>query len=319
MAREKNKRMTKEDFCTLFRCLPDELPNEFLADLDRTDTSYRAADPQEREAYILHVLQKISDPYVVRSRRENRAAFETGWGENLAILMEEGPSSASLKPRYFRPSPYLRYRNNLIVSENPDLEYDTFTLARMILFKKYLASSDAIYELGSGSGQNLLMLAEMFPDKELYGLDWTSASAKIARHLGKALGRPIKGIIFDMMAPPRRKVIAPGSAVITIHALEQIGTSHERLISWLMASRPGIVFHYEPVLEFYDESRLLDYLALCYCRRRNYLSGFLTALMRLEKEGRIEILGAWRPTLGGVIHEASLIIWRPCAKREKHP
>jgi SAM-dependent methyltransferase len=317
MVDAKSERMTKEDFCTMFRCLPAELPEAFLAKFDKTDMQYRPADPGQREAYFLNVLQKIFSPYVVRSRRENLDAFEKGWRENLALLKNEGVTAASLKPLYFRPSPYLRYRNGLIVSENPGLEYDVFTLARMILFNKYLALFNRVYELGCGSGQNLFMLTQMFPEKVLCGLDWTSASAEIANQMGKALGRPISGMVFDMMAASRRKLIPPGSAVITIHALEQIGKSHDKLLAWLLASRPGIVLHYEPVLEFYNPSNLLDYLALSYCQRRNYLCEFLPALKRLEQEGRIEILGAWRPGLGGVIHEAALIIWRPVAAQKE--
>ena len=115
--------------------------------------------------------------------------------------------------------------------------------------------------------------------------------------------------------PPRRKIIEPGSAVITIHALEQLGRAYEKLLGWLLSSRPGLVINYEPVQEFYAEDNLLDYLALMYSRKRGYLTGLLTALRRLEGQGRIEILGAWRPYLGGVIHEASLIIWRPTVTR----
>lgn len=313
--KEENCRMTPDDFCTMFRCRTGELGEEFLRELGRVDTSYRPADPEERETYILQVLKRISDPYVARSREENLDAFEKGWRENLALLRENGPTALSLKPLYFRPSPFLRYRDNLIVSGNTGLEYDLFTLARMILFRKHLSGFERIYELGCGSCQNLLMLTEMFPEKSLCGLDWTPASAEIANCLGEILDRRIGGMVFDMMAPPAERIIAPGSAVVTVHALEQIGEKHEGLLRYLHDCRPGLVLHYEPVLEFYREESLLDFLALMYCRRRNYLTGFLTALRRLEAEGKIEILGAWRPHLGGVIHEASLIIWRPAVKK----
>ncbi|MCX5667168.1 MAG: hypothetical protein NTY34_02515, partial [Candidatus Omnitrophica bacterium] len=91
----------------------------------------------------------------------------------------------------------------------------------------------------------------------------------------------------------------------------QLGSRHEKLLSFIMKAKPQIVLHYEPILEFYDQDNLLDYLAYMYSRKRNYLTGFWSALGKLEKEGRAKIMTACRPFIGGVIHEASLIVWRP--------
>jgi SAM-dependent methyltransferase len=300
-----------DDFSRMFNCHLDELPEEFVSMLDRIDTTYREPHPGEFEEYILSVLRQINSPYITRTREENLEAFEKGWEENLEMLRAGEMPSLSLKPRYFRPDKFLRYDRKLIVSDNLGLEYDLFILARHIIFSKYLSSYDYIYELGCGSCQNLLLLSELFPSKSLFGLDWTNASVEIASFLSKNLGRNIAGTVFDMMNPSSNLVINPGSAVVTIHALEQIGTNHEKLLSFFMDSQAGIVLHYEPILEFYDENNLLDYLAIMYSKKRGYLSGFLTALRRLEKEGKIEILGAWRPCLGGILHESSLIIWKP--------
>jgi hypothetical protein len=79
----------------------------------------------------------------------------------------------------------------------------------------------------------------------------------------------------------------------------------------MLAARPSVVVQYEPVLEFYDPDNLYDALALRYCRQRNYLEGYYPALQRLQDEGRIEILAARRPELGGTLHEASVLVWRP--------
>jgi hypothetical protein len=98
---------------------------------------------------------------------------------------------------------------------------------------------------------------------------------------------------------------------VTIHALEQLGDGHGALLDWLAASRPALVLHYEPILEFYDRANLLDYLAVWYSERRRYLTGFWTELSARRHAGRIEIVDARRPGLGGVYHEASVIAWRP--------
>ncbi len=305
------KRITREDFLRMFSCQLTELPEQLLSGLNRINTEYHEAGLIEFEQYVLDVLKLINLPGITRTKQQNLEAFEKGWEENLGSIISGNISLERLKPKYFRGSKFLRYNKKLIVTDNLDLEYDLFTLARYLLFTRYLSSAADIYELGCGSCQNLLMLSEIFPKKKLYGLDWTHASAKIAGLLAESRKREISGIIFDMMEPPADIFIKPHSAVFTIHALEQLGSNHRKLLSFIMAAKPEIVFHYEPIVEFYDPDKLLDYLALAYSQKRNYLSGFYTALRKLQEQNRIEILESRRPYLGGVIHEASLIVWRP--------
>lgn len=308
---QKKQKIKSDDFLRMFDCKPDELPELFLSEINRINTEYREASLEEFEEYTLYVLRLINSPSITRTREENLEAFEKGWEENLKAIISGKMSSESLKPQYFGGSKFLRYSKKLIVTDNLNLEYELFTLARYLLFTRYLSSSKDIYEFGCGSCQNLFMLSEMFPSKRLYGLDWTNASSKIAELLAKSQNRNIEGIVFDMMNPSPDIALKPHSAVFTIHALEQLGKEHEKLLSFIMTARPDIVFHYEPIVEFYNEDNLLDYLAVLYSQRRNYLSGFWTALCKLQEQNKIEILESKRPLLGGVIHEASLIAWRP--------
>lgn len=304
-------KIRESDFLKIFHCKADTLPKEFAKEFRRLDTSFRYAEVNELSEYTLAVLKKINSPQIARTKNENIKAFETGWKENLARIKRSGVTMANLKPGYFRKNKFLRYAKQLIVTKNLDIEYELFTMARQIIFKKYLAAFNPIYELGCGACQNLLMLGDMYPDKEIHGLDWAESAIAVAGHIASSLNKNIKGQVFDMFNPAMSKTFKPGSAVFSIHSLEQIGTKYEKLLSFLLKSRPGIVVHYEPVLEFYDENNLLDYLALTYSKKRNYLNGYLTALRRLEKQDKITIIEARRPYLGGVIHEASLIAWKP--------
>ena len=161
---EKQK-IAGDDFLRMFDCHLDELPEQFLSGLNRVDTEYREANLVEFEEYVLNVLKRINPPDITRTKEENLEAFEKGWEENLESIIPGNISLESLKPKYFRGSKFLRYNNTLIVTDNLDLEYDLFTLAR------YLSSSEDIYEFGCRSCQNLLMLSEIFPSKRLYGLD----------------------------------------------------------------------------------------------------------------------------------------------------
>jgi hypothetical protein len=113
-----------------------------------------------------------------------------------------------------------------------------------------------------------------------------------------------------MLEPDPAVTIEPGAAVVTIHALEQIGDRHAALIDWLIAARPSVVVHYEPIVEFYDPRNVTDYLSAWYSEQRRYLNGFWPALAARRDAGDIEIVQAHRPGLGGVYHEASVIVWR---------
>ena len=105
------------DFCRMFACEMQDLPEQVISGSKHVNTTYHDADWPEMEKYILSVLQQISVPYIVRSRDENLEAFEKGWRENLEALFCDGISMESLKPKYFRTSKFLRYNKKLIVTE----------------------------------------------------------------------------------------------------------------------------------------------------------------------------------------------------------
>ncbi|MCX5666779.1 MAG: class I SAM-dependent methyltransferase, partial [Candidatus Omnitrophica bacterium] len=189
--------ITGDDFSKAFNCPHDEIPKEVISCLNNINTAYRKPDVKELEEYVLYVLKSMNSDGSLRSNEENYNAWEKGWKEHLVFLSAENFSEQYLKPKYFRPSRFLRYKKDIIVIDNPDLEYELFTVARHLLFLKYLSGVDHIYELGCGSCQNLLMLSRLFPLKSLYGLDWSEASIKIAESLKKNIDKKIEGIKFN--------------------------------------------------------------------------------------------------------------------------
>jgi hypothetical protein len=277
------------------------------------DLRCHEASPTERDQYIVEMLNLIRSPRIERSVDENRVAWERGWQQNLDEARAGGFTPETLKPKYFRGNRFLRWQGDVIVSDNPQIEHDLFVLARRLLFGSLLAGSRTIYEVGSGSCNNLWLLSELFPEARVIGLDWVTPAVQLATELGQATGRQIEGRPFDMLHPDPTFSLEPDAAVVTVHALEQLGDGHRPLLDWLTAARPALVLHYEPILEFYDPANVIDCLSLAYSERRRYLSGFWTALSARRQAGCIDIIDARRPGLGGVYHEASVIAWRPCA------
>ena len=95
----------------------------------------------------------------------------------------------------------LMNQKDLVVTTNPQLESDLFTVARRYLFQRYLSPYESIFEFGCGSCQNLLLLANLFPDKKLTGLDWVEPAVNIANLIGKQLNQAVTGRIFNMLDP----------------------------------------------------------------------------------------------------------------------
>jgi len=304
-------RITVESLSNLLRCSPEELPTGIAEKLDSINPGYRVSTKSDVEGYVLECLERIRSSGAKRDRDDNFKAWENGWSENLEAILKESFHEDHLRPKYFRASRFFRFRKGIILPENAYLEHDLFTIVRSFFFHKYFREFGTAYELGCGSCQNIYALSQMFPRMKIYGLDWSLASNRIAGLINEQVEASVTGLPFDMLDPPMDFEIAPRAIVFSIHALEQLHTDHDALISFLLAKKPSLVFHYEPVLEFYDESNVYDYLALTYSKNRGYLFGYLSALRELEKAGRIRILEQYRPYIGGVYHEASLIVWKP--------
>ena len=304
--------ITAEDFERMFHLPAGSLPARLQNQLRALNTSFHWANEQEVREYLDLFESRISAPVNQRTPAETLAAFEKGWGENFQQLLEKGISAEVLKPGYFRGSKFLRYSGEILVTGNFQLEFELFGIARQILFARYLSGYDCIWELGSGSGQNLLMLAEQFPGVSLQGCDWTRASKQIADYIGQKLHRPISGNVFDMMSCAQAPAMPEHAALISVHAFEQLGQDFHAVLQYILNCRPALVMQYEPVLEFYNPENILDALALRYCRKRHYLEGYYSTLLQLAEQGKLEILAAFRPGLGGVLHESSVLVWKPC-------
>lgn len=273
--------------------------------------TYRFATRSECLEYITNFLNLIENPKIHRERNENLEVWNRGWEENLSLIEEVGFSEETVRPKYLRKHRFLRFARDIIVSENPMLESQLFEVVKKLLFQEFLHAYDEIHELGCGSAGNLWTLAKLFPDKSITGYDWATPAVQIANKMGNDLNRKIVGKEINFFESSTNLNFSSSSAVVSVHALEQIGTSHQNLLKAILEAKPSIVLHYEPIMENYDKNNCFDLLALKYCRKRNYLDGYLDALIKAEKNGHLQIIRSQRPEIGGVWHESSIIVWKP--------
>lgn len=301
-----------QEFADLFGTTADDFNKECLDFIKKADFRYTELEGEERDRVILDILKKIDSGQLRIAGKEGKADWEKGWSENLQNFIQKGYDLIELVPKYVRPNQALRLYKNYIVSLEANFELNFFTVFRLWLFSKYLKGFDVIYEFACGTGYNLSLLSRLFPEKELYGLDWTKASVDIVNILNKKHGMKIKGRIFDMFSPDYSLAMQPNSAVISIGGLEQLGKEHNVFTQFLLKKRPRLCIHVEPIYELYDEGNLADYLAAKFHKARKYLEGFLINLEILEKEKKIEIVKKHRMYFGSLYHDGwSMVIWKP--------
>ena len=304
--------LTTKELAKLFGSTEEELVT-YCGDLiESLNFRYRKLEGEERDKLILMVLKRIDSEDIPTSGEERRPDWEKGWSENLQEFIDSGYDTNKLIPKYFKKNVPVRLNRNYVIPVNQNFEHNLIKVFRSWLFQKYFQKVGSIYEFGCGPAYHLAYLATLYPDKKLYGFDWTKSSQKIIRVISQHYGWPIQGDYFDFFNPNKSLEIEPNSAVLTFAALEQVGKNHDPFLKFLLDKSPVMCINVECLHELYDQDNLLDYLALKYHRRRNYLDGYLTRLRELEKEGKIKIVKVHRQLFGNLFDDPhSYVIWKP--------
>lgn len=263
-----------------------------------TNMRHRPLTKQEEEQAFIAILDVLLDKSLPFSGKHRKRQWERGWAENLR--------KGDIVPRYFGKHGIQRRNGRLVMALDGEYERDMLYSLVDSLARKYMSKASDVYEFGCGTGHNLLRVRKANRDAVLHGLDWTESSGEIVKKLGFEADR------FDYFRPDYGIVIRENSAVYTVASLEQTGTDYRKFVKYLLANRPKVVVHIEPIPELLDPSVLLDYLSIRYMEKRKYLSGYLTYLRSLEKKGKLKILEARRSGIGSFLIDGySIIVWKP--------
>jgi SAM-dependent methyltransferase len=312
------QRLALKDFARLFGTSTSDLPEVCVRLIEKANFAYRELEGRERDKVILSVIKRItSEKLTVAGDEGARARWEKGWSENLQNLAGRNFEPSALVPKYIRPNQAVRLNQNYVVPQDGRFEFNWYRVFTYWLFQKYLGEADVIYEFGCGSGINVAILAKMFPEKKIVGLDWAPASKKILDKLANVHRWDVEGRLFDFFKPDDGGVkLMENSAVLTIGALEQTGRRYGAFLNYLLKASPSICVNIEPVREWYDENNLVDYLAIIFHKRRGYWEGFPARLKELEAKGKVELLKMKRSYFGSLFIEGySQSIWKPSGGR----
>ncbi len=279
--------------------------------LDSASLEYAPIDDAGQASLQAEIARQISDGFTLVG--EHRAGiWRDAWQDQLDKFEKSGFGLDALNPAFVAGSPILRWQGAYIQGITERFELVFLEVLRDWLFRTHLSDVDHLYEFGSGSAFNVAAYAGLFPSIPITALDWAPAAIRIAEILRERHGMKIDGRKFDFFAPDDGLALGPGSGVLTMCALEQIGDRFTPFLDYLLRNRPRRVVHVEPTLELYDGASRHDQLAIDYHTQRKYLQGLLPALRRLEVEKKIQIVFQHRLRFGSRFHECfTVTVWQP--------
>lgn len=298
------------DFADMFGINTEEIPLVCRKIINERNFRYKKLDLVERDGVIRGIFDKLNSDKFWTSGANKKKIWDKGWEWNLRELKKTHDISA-LKPKFLKPNQIYRFKRDYISSPNPNFEFDLIDVYRHWAFMKYFKDVREIFEFGCGSCQHLPVLAELFPDKIIHGIDWADSSLKIIDAISKEKKGNIIGHRFNMFYPNYKFLLEKNCGILTIGAMEQLGKEYKKFLGYMLDNKPSIVVHMETIRELYDDSLLMDYIAIQYDKKRNYLSGYLNSLRELEKKGKIEIIKIKRLFFGSIYHDSySLVVWK---------
>lgn len=304
--------LSEYDVADLFGTTQERMRTLVGALVDSVDWHFERIEGRERDNLILSALKRINWSEL-RSAGEHRANdWEDGWRENLNEFIGCDCDPEKLVPKYFKRNTPIRLNREYVLPRQSDFLYRYTQMFKEWLYKEYLADYQSVYEFGCGTGHNLVQLARLYPDKALYGLDWAKSSQEILRIVAERFTLNIKGGRFNFFDPDEAFTFDADSAILTFGALEQVGQNHGRYLDFILRRKPKLCVDVAGLHELYDEAYLLDYLALLYHRRRNYLTGYVARLQQLAAEGRVKIIKIHHQLCGNLYDDPhSYVIWKP--------
>jgi hypothetical protein len=282
--------------------------------LDLSGLAYRRLGSELSRALAAEVDHTLATRHFRQSGDFAPEVWQQGWSEVAQRLRTEPLTTDSLRPGYFRDERHFRFDGRYVEALAPLVEYRTSVAVRQVLFARYLAAAPQVVELGCGTGLNVLLLAQAYPGMRIVGCDWVPASQEIMAIMERSFPGRIAGERLDMLTADGWDGAGIGcdTVLLTVHALEQLHTNWRTCLDFILARRPRLCLHVEPLAELYDPAAPDDARMLRYHRKRRYLEGFLPEIQRLASEGRAEIVELRRIAFSGLYHEAySVLAWRP--------
>lgn len=306
------KSLTLDDLGRLIGQDPATIVRSCTELFSSKDWRYEFVEGEALDILVSELLERIRRKDFSIVVKGDKTRWLRGWGENLQDFVASDGNLDDLAPKYVHAGARVRLFRRYIQPVEPNFEANWRRVYQEWLFRTYFADCRQIFEFGSGSGTHVSVLAQMYPDKKITGLDWAAPAAEIVNSMRKLRGWNTEGRLFDFYNPDDSLDIPRDSVVMTFAALEQVSEASGPFIDFLLKKRPKLCVFVEPIYDWYDPANFIDHLAMRSHDTRNFLMGMLGILHRHRDEGRIEILKEHRVEFGSLTHEGySHVVWRP--------
>lgn len=275
------------------------------------DLSYTLLNFDQFESAILANIQTLGSN-LSQAGPNRQPDWESGWGSNLAKFNSSSAFEDTV-PGYFEKSRILRWKQKYIQPHDFNAESKLLGILVDSLLLKFGQNAGSIYEFGCGTGWHLFRLRTLFPKTKLVGLDWAKQSQELIKNYAITTNdKKLFGYNFDFFNPNLELPVDRKSVFLTVASLEQTYKNFNKFLDFILISKPELVINIEPIGEFLDHDNLLDLLSLKYFEKRKYLSGYLSNLKIMEKQGLIKIHDARRSFLGSLFIDGySIVVWSP--------
>src|SRR3989338_1150896 len=311
---EKIRNFVLKDFSDFFGTTVGDIPEICRKIIRKNDFRYRAVSESQKIGLINEINKRIDGNYFFVAGKKAKPIWSKRWTDQLKDFVANDFKTTSLVPKYVKKpanDTFCRFNKGFIAPLDENFELNWKQIFKYWFFGKYFKNVEHIYEFGCGTGINMAILANLFPQKKLHCSDWVDSSKKIAEHMSKQYHWNVSGHVFDMFHPDPKFKIEKNSAFLTFGALEQMGTGYESFINFAIKNKIDLFVNVEPVEELLDKTDSLDALSIKFIYKRNYLRNYLTYLRRLQTEGKIKIQKVQRTCPGSFYQDLSYIVWRP--------
>lgn len=311
---EKIHRFELKDFAGFFGTTVEDIPEICRKIIAKSDFRYRRVSAEKKVQLISEINKRIDGNYFFVAGKKAKSIWQKRWSSQLKDFVDKDFQVDSLVPGYVKKpvhDTYCRFDHGFIAPLDQNFERNWQQVFRYWLFGKYLKNVDHVYEFGCGTGVNIPILTNLFPEKKLHCSDWVDSSKKIAEHLTKQYHWKVSGHIFDMFHPDPKLKIEKNSAFLTCGSLEQMGAGYEPFINFAIKNKIELFLNIEPIKELLDKNDPFDALAVKFIDKRNYLSNYLTFLRDLQTGGKIKIEKIQRLYPGSFYQDFTYIVWRP--------
>ncbi|MXO63102.1 class I SAM-dependent methyltransferase [Qipengyuania oceanensis] len=183
------------------------------------------------------------------------------------------------------------------------------------ILAKYDQETDTLYELGSGTGANLVSLATSNRYARLVGLELSATGRDVAREVVDHFGfndiiRIGQIDLLDSDSPGFSEL--RGATCFTHYCLEQLPDYTERVFRNLISAGVSRVIMLEPSYELLSKFSLRDQASRTYVWRQDYQRTLVSTAARLRDEGLVRIIATEQLRfVSSPRNPPTLLVWEP--------